>query len=303
MNEPTPNQVFICYAREDMATAKRLYQDLQRAGIMLWMDTENLQPGQQWKEMIGYELRRSAFVLVLLSAHSLTKRGYIRKELNDALDLVEQCPPDHSFLIPVRLEPCEPKEEQLRQFQLCDLFADYHKGLNQIFKVLLPDSRRVTLRREPLTVSPKDYRDVFRLDDHDLPREYIWNDFEDQGEVIIDYTTGLMWQKAGSEQVLTYQDAQQYIQQLNRKKFAGYSDWRLPTIPELISLLEPEIESNRLFINPIFDAKQSWCWSADLLPEAEGSAESAWNVSFDGGYVYWGNLGGYNDVRGVRSRR
>ncbi len=61
MNEPTPNQVFICYAREDMATAKRLYQDLQRAGITPWMDTENLQPGQQWKEMIGYELRRSAY--------------------------------------------------------------------------------------------------------------------------------------------------------------------------------------------------------------------------------------------------
>jgi hypothetical protein len=40
MNEPTPNQVFICYAREDMATAKRLYQDLQRAGITPWMDTE-----------------------------------------------------------------------------------------------------------------------------------------------------------------------------------------------------------------------------------------------------------------------
>ena len=123
-------RVFICYAREDMATAKRLYQDLRRPGIRPWMDTEDLQPGQQWKEIITYELQRSDFVLVLLSSHSLTKRGYIRKELNNALDLVEQCPPDRSFLIPVRLEACEPKEEQLRQIQWCDLFQSYPKGLS-----------------------------------------------------------------------------------------------------------------------------------------------------------------------------
>lgn len=30
----TDIRVFICYAREDMATAKRLYQDLQRAGVL-----------------------------------------------------------------------------------------------------------------------------------------------------------------------------------------------------------------------------------------------------------------------------
>ena len=42
-------KVFICYAREDMAIAKRLYRDLRRPGIRPWMDTEDLHPGQQWK--------------------------------------------------------------------------------------------------------------------------------------------------------------------------------------------------------------------------------------------------------------
>lgn len=150
-----------------MAMAKRLYQDLRRAGMTPWMDAENLQVGQQWKEVIAYELRRSAWVVVLISAHSLTKRGYIRKELNDALDLLEECPPEHSFLLPVRLEAIEPKEEQLRQIQWCDLFADYAKGLTQIFKVIRPDGSRVALRCEPITVSIENYRDVFELEGHD----------------------------------------------------------------------------------------------------------------------------------------
>ncbi len=162
-------------------------------------------------------------------------------------------------------------------------------------------SQRISLRSEPITVSEDKFIQVFKLDGNWRPLEYIRNDFEDRGEVVIDRATGLMWQKSGSKTYMVYEKAQKYVQDLNRKKFAGYDDWRLPTIPELISLLEPEKQSNDLYINPIFDATQRWCWSADRRIKGEGSSGSAWNVDFNYGVVYGLNLLHDVYVRVVRS--
>ncbi len=109
------------------------------------------------------------------------------------------------------------------------------------------------LRSEPLTVSWDNYKKVFKLDHNRRPMEYIENEFKELGEVILDHATGLTWQKSGSEDFLEYDEAESYARELNEKRFAGYTDWRLPTVDELASLLEPEEQSINLFINPIFD--------------------------------------------------
>lgn len=162
----------------------------------------------------------------------------------------------------------------------------------------LEEIEMIRLRSKPLTVSDSAFQMVFRLDGDWRPLAYIQNTFEDRGNVVIDHATGLMWQKSGSDQLMLYQDAQASLNQLNREGFAGHTDWRLPTIPELLSLLEPERQSNHLFIHPIFDTRQELCWSADLK---EGSAGSAWIVGFNCGHVCWHGLGSYSYVRCVRS--
>jgi hypothetical protein len=58
----------------------------------------------------------------------------------------------------------------------------------------------------------------------------------------------------------------------------------------------------RLRINPIFDHRQWWCWSADKI-KGEGSPGPAWHVSFGYGYVHWYTLSSSTYVRAVRSRR
>jgi serine/threonine-protein kinase len=159
-------------------------------------------------------------------------------------------------------------------------------------------------------VSINDAQKVFRLEENWRPLSYIENDFENQGETVIDHVTGLLWQRSGSDESLTYQKAQAYIENLNRERFAGYADWRLPTVEELMSLLEPEKQSNEFYINPIFDKRQ-WCsWSADTISTlwsrifssgSSGSPGSAWYVGFGPGDVGWGRFVDTVYVRAVRA--
>lgn len=81
-------------------------------------------------------------------------------------------------------------------------------------------------------------------------------------EVVMDKRTGLMWQRSGSDRAKSFTGAKDYIEQLNDEKFSGYSDWRLPTIEELSSLLV-KTPIDELDISPIFDHSQKRCWSND----------------------------------------
>ncbi len=101
-----------------------------------------------------------------------------------------------------------------------------------------------------------------------------------------------MWQKGGSKNYMKFKDTAAYVRQVNQKGSGGHNDWRLPTMEELSSLLEPKKRANELYIDPIFDDNQRWCWSSDIM---KGSSELAWIVGFDSGYVYC------SDFRSVRS--
>ncbi|MDM8541978.1 DUF1566 domain-containing protein [Desulfococcaceae bacterium HSG9] len=181
----------------------------------------------------------------------------------------------------------------------------------------LEGARPQLLRSKPLTVSKDDYKKTFGLKDNWKPLEYIVNEYEDRGVIVLDRITGLMWQQSGSKKGLTYKEAQAYIEKLNQDRFAGYDDWRLPTIPELISLLESEEQTEGLYINPIFDKKQNWCWSSDTNPifdkkqkkqnwcwssdTVKGSSGLAWLVYFNYGDVDYNYLSTTCYVRLVRA--
>lgn len=116
-----------------------------------------------------------------------------------------------------------------------------------------------------------------------------------KANVVIDYKTSLMWQQSGSSN-MTYEGAKKYIEQLNREQFAGYSDWRLPTLEEAMSLMEPKKNKDGLYIDAVFDKTQRWIWTADSY-----SASAAWVVDFYGGGCRYYHVGYADDVvRAVR---
>jgi hypothetical protein len=164
------------------------------------------------------------------------------------------------------------------------------------------------LRSQPGTISSEEvikivqirgFRQRDILPDGDFPNKFEAKTLNGVG-VVIDYATGLMWQQMGSATHMSWHTAREYVDFLNQEQHAGFSDWRLPTIEEFFSLLEP-VEENGLYINPIFDTTQAFCWTAD---STAGLPESAWYVRFDDGGVWWHFLSSpLYYVRAVRSRQ
>ena len=133
------------------------------------------------------------------------------------------------------------------------------------------ESVTVKLRSKPVTTENKE----------DFTLKEVENDYVNNGDgTITDRTTGLMWEKSGSQNAMTYEKARNYINELNRKKFAGHAGWRLPTVEELWSLMEKTRMNGLLHIDPGFGNEQSYCRSSD-----KGSQGGTWFVDFDGGFI------------------
>jgi formylglycine-generating enzyme required for sulfatase activity len=88
-----------------------------------------------------------------------------------------------------------------------------------------------------------------------------------------------MWQQQGSETTLPSQAAELYVEDLNQDRHGGFSDWRVPTLEELASLISPAGINNGLFIDRAFDPVQTEVWASDQVPPAKLFA-GKWYVSF-----------------------
>ncbi len=133
--ESTPRPqapVFISYAREDAPAAERLFESLSKSGFQPWLDKECILPGQRWEVAIDSAIRGCRFFLALLSRQSLTKTGYVQKEVRKALEVLQLYPASGVFLVPARLEECQPTDETLRALQWVDLFPDWDRGAERI---------------------------------------------------------------------------------------------------------------------------------------------------------------------------
>jgi cold shock CspA family protein len=122
-------RVFLCHASADKVSVRELYRKLKSAFVDPWLDEEKLLPGQDWNLEISKAIRQSDAVLVCLSRGSVTKAGYVQKEIRDALDIADQQPEGTIYLIPVRLEDCE-VPERLRRWHWVNLFdSEGHQRL------------------------------------------------------------------------------------------------------------------------------------------------------------------------------
>ncbi len=117
-----PLRVFLCHSSSDKPMVRELYQKLSAEGWMdVWLDEEKLLPGQDWDYEIDQALDKSDAVIVTLSTDSVSKEGYVQKELRFALDIALEKPEGTIFILPVRLDDCE-RPRRLRPIQGIDYF-------------------------------------------------------------------------------------------------------------------------------------------------------------------------------------
>jgi hypothetical protein len=114
-------------------------------------------------------------------------------------------------------------------------------------------------------------------------------------EAVLDKETGLVWEQSSSTDTKNWIDAHSHCNALKKGNRMG---WRLPTLQELESLVDPS-RSNPALPNghPFSNALSSGYWSSTT--GASGPA-SAWNVHFSDGYVGYDGKGHGMYVRCVR---
>ncbi|MBA3004320.1 MAG: DUF1566 domain-containing protein [Desulfurivibrio sp.] len=120
-------------------------------------------------------------------------------------------------------------------------------------------------------------------DSQNNPKGRFINALVDNGDdlIVTDQATGIMWERGGCD-LTTIRNAQKYVEQLNRERFAGFSDWRLPTMEEAFSLLEPQINDKGVHLHPCFSKEQPFIFLAD-----QRKPGGYWFMDFKQGTPFW----------------
>lgn len=171
-----PLRAFLCHTSSDKHSVQKLYRRLVDDGIDAWLDQEKLVPGQNWELEIKRAVRNSDVVIVCLSAKSITKEGFVQKEIRFALDFAEEKPDGTIFIIPARLEVCD-VPERMNGFQWVDLFqqSGYEKlksALDARARSLGINSAEQNIFRDSLQQNLERLKDAFKK----------FNELDDQRE-------------------------------------------------------------------------------------------------------------------------
>ena len=129
---------FISYARRDQEFVDKISSDLQRAGIRVWRDTEQIQPGQQWQRAIEDALT-NAVALLYVSSQKSRASGWMQDELLAFFRTGK-------LIIPIILdndgEHSLPSE--LQQLQWIDFRKSYEEPILKLLSVFPSDLKSKT---------------------------------------------------------------------------------------------------------------------------------------------------------------
>jgi serine/threonine-protein kinase len=153
------------------------------------------------------------------------------------------------------------------------------------------------IRISPAKVALKQARNHFKLNRFMQPVQYSPDVLRPVGKDLVhDPHTRLIWQQSGTSFPVTWHQAKDYVARLNTQAFGGYSDWRLPTTHELLTLATPPKKGREHCISSLFDTEQKRLWSVD-----KSTFVSAWYMDLEMGFVGRNDLTGFYHAKAVRS--
>ncbi len=105
-------------------------------------------------------------------------------------------------------------------------------------------------------------------------------DFNDNGnKTVTDNITGLIWQQEDNDSLYTWENALSYCESL---ALAGKSDWRLPNVRELESIVDEATYHPAINTTYFPNTNSMYYWSSTANTEY---GYAVWYVNFDNGRV------------------
>lgn len=121
---------------------------------------------------------------------------------------------------------------------------------------------------------------------------------------VTDQQTGLMWKQClegqtgvkclGIPEVMSWDAASRIARQASSNHFAGFVNWRLPTVQELESIVEKQCQTPAINLDVFLHSPSKGVWSMSE------SSYNAWSIDFGNGTAFQAFKAGGKYVRLVR---
>ncbi len=123
-------RIFVSYSRVDQKFALRLKESLEKIGIDVWLDLEDIEPGIKWSTAIQNGLIQSDLMVLILSPESVASQN-VEDEWQYFLD-------ERKPIVPVYWRECRP-HFQISRLQYIDFrqgITAYDEAFNRLLSVL-----------------------------------------------------------------------------------------------------------------------------------------------------------------------
>ncbi len=120
-------QIFMSYARPDQEFARRLATLLTESGFKVWIDFENVYPGENLFKAVGEALETSQAMVVVISPEAI-KSSYLTAEIGFGISSVSY----KDRLFPVMVEPTDEIPPVLKKLNLISAHGDASLACQEI---------------------------------------------------------------------------------------------------------------------------------------------------------------------------
>jgi len=145
MENQFERHVFISYVRENSEQVQRLCEDLSKHGVKVWLDRNEIKPGQRWQDAIRQAIREGNFFIACFSSEYRSRpKSYMNEELTLAIDELRKYVNDQIWFIPVLLSECDVPDrsigagDTLLDIHWVPLYENWEIGLKKILSVIKP---------------------------------------------------------------------------------------------------------------------------------------------------------------------
>ncbi|MCP4217994.1 MAG: protein kinase [bacterium] len=189
-------------------------------------------------------------------------------------------------------EEVQNKLEEIKKLEL--LAKEEERKLAKSRIKLRSTYQNLTKAEARVMVKERNLFDKYYNERGDFPNVYESRSINNH-KVVVDKGSGLMWHQAGTNEYMGLENAKKWIESLNNGKYGGFSNWRLPTLEEALSILENKENKWSLYIDESFSNECRYIWTGD------SSDDQFWVVDFFGGDINQVELKNEAYVRPVRS--